>query len=165
MVSFYCSNARVNHNALRIMFGFLVPSYSPDTSIKLHGVTSQQGKHVTAARRSDFNHKQTNLFTDTLTVKLLTHTTIRYLNLQSHSNQILAEISRSCWVSYKMRSEVLMVVIMMLLVTSITLMMDVTDTLKCWCVSTRLHGASTESIFGVRSVWCAKDKQQQPSHL
>ena len=34
-IAFSCSNARVNHNELRIMFGFLVPSYSPDTSIKL----------------------------------------------------------------------------------------------------------------------------------
>jgi len=31
-VAFSCSNARVNHNELRIMFGFLVPSYSPDTN-------------------------------------------------------------------------------------------------------------------------------------
>ena len=30
-VAFSCSNARVNHNELRIMFGLLVPSYSPDT--------------------------------------------------------------------------------------------------------------------------------------
>ncbi len=28
-VAFSCSNARVNHDELRIMFGFLVPSYSP----------------------------------------------------------------------------------------------------------------------------------------
>ena len=74
------------------MFGFLVPSYSPDTSTKLHGVTSQQDKHVTAVRSSDLNQEQTmahsDLFTDTLTIKLLLHTTIRYLNLQSHINQI-----------------------------------------------------------------------------
>jgi len=85
------------------MFGFLVPSYSPDTSIKLRGVASQLGKHVTAVRSSDLNHKQTlkpsDLFTDTLTIKLLTHTTIRYLNLQSHINQVLAEISRTCCLS------------------------------------------------------------------
>jgi len=30
-VAFSCSNARVNHNELRIMFGFLMPIYSPDT--------------------------------------------------------------------------------------------------------------------------------------
>jgi len=39
-------------------------------SIKLDGVTSQQGKHVTAARSSDLNHKQTvtpDFFTDILT--------------------------------------------------------------------------------------------------
>ena len=58
-VAFSCSSARVNHNELRIMFGFLVPSYSPDTSIKLHGVTSQQGKHLTGVSSSDLNHKQT----------------------------------------------------------------------------------------------------------
>ena len=50
------------------MFGFLVPSYSPDTS--------QQDKHVTALS-SDLQHKQmttpSDLFTDTLTIKLLTH--------------------------------------------------------------------------------------------
>ena len=47
-VTFSCSNARVNHNELRTMFGFLLPSYIPGMSIKLHSVTSQQGKHVTA---------------------------------------------------------------------------------------------------------------------
>ena len=69
-------------------------------SIKLRGITCQQGKRVTAVRTSDLNHKQTvtpsDLFTDTLTDKLLTRKTIRYLNLQSHINQILAEISRIC---------------------------------------------------------------------
>ena len=49
--------------------------------------------------------------------KLLTQATIRYLDLQPHINQILAEISRTCWVSYNMRCEVLKVVIMMLTVT------------------------------------------------
>ena len=52
------------------MFGFLVPSYSPDTSIKLHSATSQQNKQVTAVSSSDLNHKQTTpseLFTDILT--------------------------------------------------------------------------------------------------
>jgi len=34
-VAFSCNNARVNHNELRIMFGFLLSSYSPGTSIKL----------------------------------------------------------------------------------------------------------------------------------
>ena len=42
-------------------------------------------------------------------------------------------------------------------------MMEAAGTLKC--VSARLHGATTENIFGVRSVWCAKDKEQQLSHL
>jgi len=69
-------------------------------SIKLRGVTCQQGKHVTALRSSDLNHKQTvtpsDLFTDTLTIKLLKHKTIRYLNLQSHINKILAKISKTC---------------------------------------------------------------------
>jgi len=68
-VAFSCSNTRVNLNELRIMFGSHVPSYSPDTSIKLHGVTSQKGKHVTTVRSSDLNHKQTtpsDVFTDTL---------------------------------------------------------------------------------------------------
>jgi hypothetical protein len=44
-------------------------------------------------------------------------------------------------------------------------MKEAAGALKCWCVSARLHGATTENIFGVRSVWCAKDKQQQLSHL
>ena len=55
-------------------------------SIKLHGVTSQQGENV-AAVSSDLNYKQTtpsDLFTDTLTIKLLTHSTIR----QRHINPI-----------------------------------------------------------------------------
>ena len=67
-VAFSGSNAWVNHNELRIMFGFLVPSYSPDMSIKLHGVTSKQGKHVISVRNSHINHKQTtpsDLFTQT----------------------------------------------------------------------------------------------------
>ena len=70
-VAFSCSNARVNHTELRIMFGFLVTFL---THIKLHGVTSQQGKQVTAVRSSDLNHKQTmtpDLVTNTLTIKLL----------------------------------------------------------------------------------------------
>ena len=58
-VAFSCSSARVNHNELRIMFGFLVPSYSSDTSIKLHGVTSQQDRHLTTVSSSDINHQQT----------------------------------------------------------------------------------------------------------
>ena len=99
-VAFSCTNARVNRNELRIRFGFLVPSYSPDTCLSNCSVTSQHSKHVTVIRSPDLSHKQTmtssDLFTDTLTVKLLTHTTIRYLNLQSHMNQILAEISRKC---------------------------------------------------------------------
>ena len=32
-VAFSCSNVRVNHDKLRIMFGFHVPSYSPDTCL------------------------------------------------------------------------------------------------------------------------------------
>jgi len=32
-VAFSCSNTRVNHNELRIMSGFLVPSYIPDTCL------------------------------------------------------------------------------------------------------------------------------------
>ena len=96
-VAFSCSNARVNHKELCLVSLCLVTVL---THIKLHGVTSQQGKHVTAVRSSDPNRKQTmtpsDLITDSLTVKLLTHTEIRYLNLQSHINQILAEISRTC---------------------------------------------------------------------
>jgi len=49
--------------------------------IKLHGVTSYQGRHH-CSEKLNLNHK--HLFTDMLTIKLLTHTTIRYLNLQSH---------------------------------------------------------------------------------
>jgi hypothetical protein len=64
-----------------------------------------------------------------------------------------------------MRSEVLkvvvVVVVVMLLVTlasryvtlrrtcHLTLMMDVAGTLKCQCASARLHGVTTENIFGV----------------
>jgi hypothetical protein len=49
-------------------------------SIKLHGVTSQQGTHITAVRSSDLNLKQmtpSDVFKDTLTIKLLTHSIIR----------------------------------------------------------------------------------------
>jgi len=119
--AFSCSIARVNHDDLRIMFGFLVPSYIPDTRLSNCMVSRPSRANVTGVRSSDLNHKQTmtpsDLVTDTLTIKLITHTTIRYLNLQSHINQILAEISRTCRVSYKMRSKVLKVVTMMLLVT------------------------------------------------
>jgi len=44
-------------------------------------------------------------------------------------------------------------------------MMEAAGTLKCLCVSARLHGVTTQNISGVRSVCCAKDKQQQLSHL
>ena len=86
-VAFSCSNARVNHDELRIMFGFLVPSYSPDTCLSTAWSHFPEGKNVTAVRSSDLNHKQTapsDLFTDTLTIKLLTHSTIR----QSQNNLI-----------------------------------------------------------------------------
>jgi len=77
-VAFSSSNARVNHNELRIMFSFLVPTYIPDTRLSNCTVSHpSRGKHVTAVRSSDLNHKQTmtpDLFTDTLT--LLTHKTI-----------------------------------------------------------------------------------------
>ena len=49
-------------------------------STKLHGVTSQQGEHLTAVSSSDLNHKQTttttpyDLFTDTMTDRQTTHT-------------------------------------------------------------------------------------------
>ena len=49
--------------------------------------------------------------------------------------------------------------------TSIILMMEAADALKCQCISTGLHGPTTENIFDVRSVWCAQDKQQQLAHL
>ena len=70
-VAFSCNNARVNHNELCLVFLFSVTFL---THIKLHGVTSQQGKQVTAVRSSDLNHKQTmtpDLVTNTLTIKLL----------------------------------------------------------------------------------------------
>ena len=101
-VAFSCSNSRVNHNELRIMFGFLVPSYSPDTCLSNCMVSSQQGEHVTTVRSSDLNHKLTMILVhrhpDNQTTH--THTTIRYMYLQSHINQILAEISRTCWYLY-----------------------------------------------------------------
>ena len=43
-------------------------------------------------------------------------------------------------------------------------MMEGAGALKRRCVSSRLHGVTTENIFGVRSEWCAQDKQQQLSH-
>ena len=55
-----------------IMFGFLVPSYSPDAC--LSNCKSQQGKHITALRSSDLNCKQmtpSDLFTHTLTNYLM----------------------------------------------------------------------------------------------
>ena len=172
---------------LRIMFRFLVPSYIPDTCIKLHGVTSQQGKHHCSEKLRSQPQADSDTFwlVHRHTDKLITHTKIRYLNLQSHINQILVKTARTCWVSHKMRSEVLKVVIMMLLVTLVQplyasryvtssdrnlpppspLMMEAAGTLKCWWVSARLHSATTGNIFDVRSVWGAKDKQQQLSYL
>ena len=81
------------------MSGFLVPSYMPDTSLSNSMVSHpSRANTLTAVRSSDLNHKQTmtlsDLFTDTLTIKLLTHT-FSYPNLQSHTDQILAEISRT----------------------------------------------------------------------
>ena len=54
-VAFSCSNAWLNHNELRIMFSFLVPSYSPDTIAQSH----PSRENVTAVRSSDLNHQQT----------------------------------------------------------------------------------------------------------
>jgi len=99
------------------MFGFLVPSYSPDTCIS--NCTSQQGKHITVLRSSDLNCKQmttSDLFTDTLTIKLLC-APIQQLGIL---NCYL--ISIRFWPRFqglvechKMRSEVLKVVMMLLL--------------------------------------------------
>jgi len=59
-VAFSCSNARVNHNELRIMFGILVPSYTPDTHLSNCTVSHHsRANNVTAVRSSDLNHKQT----------------------------------------------------------------------------------------------------------
>ena len=83
-------------------------------SIKLHGVTSQHGKHVTAVRSSDLNHKlmtPSGLFADTPTIKLLTHTRIRYLNLVSYQSDFGQDFKDL------LTCEVIKVVIMMLLVT------------------------------------------------
>jgi len=55
-------------------------------SIKLHGVTSQQGKrHCSEKLKSQppADNDTSDLFTDTMTVKLLTHKTNEYPNLQS----------------------------------------------------------------------------------
>jgi len=47
-VAFSCSSTRVNHNELRIMFGFLVPSYSPDTCLSNCTVSHPSRTNVTA---------------------------------------------------------------------------------------------------------------------
>ena len=45
-VAFLRSNARVNHNELSIMFGFLVPSYSPDTCLSTCMVSHPSGTNM-----------------------------------------------------------------------------------------------------------------------
>ena len=45
-VAFSCSNARVNHNELRIMSGFLVPSYIPDTCLSNNMVSHHSGANM-----------------------------------------------------------------------------------------------------------------------
>ena len=125
-VAFSCSSARVNYNELRIMFGFLVPSYSPATCLPNCTVSHPSSANIslqwaaqisTTSQQQQQQHLLTCSQTPWQTDKLLTHTTTIYLNLQPHINQILAEISRTCWVSYKLKSEVLKVVIMMMTVT------------------------------------------------
>ena len=55
------------------------------THVHQTAVSYPSRANITAVKCSDLNHKQTmipsDLFTDILTNKLLTHTTIRYLNL------------------------------------------------------------------------------------
>ena len=112
----------------------------------------------------------------------ITHTlTIRYLNLQS---QILAEISRTCWVSHKLRCEVLKVVIMILLITLVQPLSAsryVTTERNLpppsswwwrrqmpWNVAAYLPDCTVPQLrisLVSRSVWCAQDKQQQLAHL
>jgi hypothetical protein len=136
-------------------------------STKLHGVTSQQGKHVAAVSSLDLN---------------LMQTTIRYLNLQSHINQILAEISRTSWVSHNMRShggdydvnchlgpatvgQEICNTVWEEPAASINLMMEAAGTLKRRSISARLHGVTTENISAVRPVWCAQDRNSNNFHI
>jgi hypothetical protein len=43
---FSCSNARVNHNELKMMSGFLMPSYSPDTMLSNCMVSHPSGANM-----------------------------------------------------------------------------------------------------------------------
>ena len=55
-IAFSCND----HNELRIMFGILVPSYTPDTHLSNCTVSHHsRANNVTAVRSSDLNHKQT----------------------------------------------------------------------------------------------------------
>jgi len=98
------------------LYPVTVPTHVYQTA-RCH-ISAQQTCHCSELRsQPPADNDPSDLLKDTLTIELLTHTTTRYLNLQSHINQILAKISRTCWVSHKMRTEVLKVVIMMLPVT------------------------------------------------
>jgi len=58
-VAFSCSNAWVNHNYLRIMFSFLVSSYSRDTGLSNSMESYPSRENITAVSCSDLNHQQT----------------------------------------------------------------------------------------------------------
>jgi len=60
-VPFSCSNVRVNHNELRIMFSFLVPSYSPDTCLSNCTVShaSRSKCHCSEVRSQPQAHSNT----------------------------------------------------------------------------------------------------------
>ena len=88
-VAFSCSNATVNHDELRIMFCFLVPNNSPDTCLSNCTVSHPSRVNLSLQWEAQISttSKMTSpsdMLTDTLKIKLLTHTTKRYLNLQSY---------------------------------------------------------------------------------
>jgi len=121
IVAFLCCNARVNHSELRIMFGFLVPSYSPDIYLSNCTVSHPSRANMSLQWEAQISttRRQWHLLTCSQTPWQSNYSCIQQLDIWIYNliSIRLAKISKTCWVSYKMRSEVLKVVKMMLPVT------------------------------------------------
>ena len=139
------------------MFVFLVPSYSPDTCLSNYVVLHPSWANMSLQWEAQIS-------TTSRHWNLLTCSQTPWQSNYSRTQQLDIWIYNLISIRFWPRFQGL-VACHLGSAASITLMMEATGTLKCHCISARLHGATTENIFGVRSVWCAKDKLKQLSHL
>ena len=84
-VAISCSNARVNHNELRIMFGFLVTSYSFDTRLSNCTVSHHSRANITAVTQNSTTSRQWHLLTCSQTSQQSNYSHIQQLDIWIYS--------------------------------------------------------------------------------